>query len=432
MKIILIKPSMGSIIKGYNIDEGSMEPLQLAILASLAKEDDEVKLYDDRLEKIPFDEKADFVAITVDSFNARRAYEIAKEFRIRNTKVILGGVHPTLFPEEAENYADAIVIGDVEPVWNEIITDIKNNTIKKRYKGEFGEPQAGSFPRRDLFKGKKYLPVSLVQYSRGCKFNCSFCSVSKFFKSSHQCRKIEDVIYEIEKDKLKTVLFVDDNLVADREKTKILLKELIPLKIKWASQSSLDMVKDREMLDLMAKSGCVGHLVGFESINVNTLKWFNKAVNYREFNNYKEALEIFRDYGFLTWASFMIGNDFDTLDTIEKTVEFAIKSKFTLAFFHILMPYPGTKIYEQFKAENRLLYDGHWWNHPDFLYNKATFIPKNITPEQLADAAVKANKDFYTFSSISHRFFDFKTHLRNVTNFGVFTKFNQILKKTST
>jgi len=432
MKIILIKPGMGSIIKGYNIDEGSMEPLQLAILASLAKDDDEVKLYDDRLEKIPFDEKADFVAITVDSFNARRAYEIAAEFRKRETKVILGGVHPTLLPEEAENYADAIVIGDVEPVWDEMINDIKSNKLKKRYKGEFGEPQAGSFPRRDLFKGKKYLPVSLVQFSRGCKFNCSFCSVSKFFKNSHQCRKIEDVIYEIEKDKLKTVLFVDDNLVADREKTKILLKELIPLKIKWASQSSLDMVKDREMLDLMAQSGCVGHLVGFESINVNTLKWFNKAVNYREFNNYKEALEIFRDYGFLTWASFMIGNDFDTLDTIEKTVEFAIKSKFTLAFFHILMPYPGTKIYEQFKAENRLLYDGHWWNHPDFMYNKATFVPKNITPEQLADAAVKANKDFYTFSSITHRFFDFKTHLRNLTNFGVYTKFNQVLKKTST
>lgn len=423
---------MGDIIKGYNINDGSMEPLQLAILASLASEDDEVVLYDDRLETIPFDEKADFVAITVDSFNARRAYQIAAEFRKRETTVILGGVHVTLLPDEAENYADAIVVGDAEPVWNELVSDIKNKKLKKRYQAPFGIPQAGSFPRRDLFKGKKYLPFSLVQYSRGCKYNCSFCSVSSFFKKSYQCRSIDDVLHEIEKDKLKHILFVDDNLVTDKKTLKVFLKELIPLKVKWASQSSIDMVADKEMLDLMAQSGCVGHLVGFESINVNTLKWFNKSANLRDFNSYQEALSVFRDFGFLTWASFMIGNDFDDLETIEKTVEFAIKSKFTLAFFHVLQPYPGTKIYEQFKAENRLLYDGHWWNHPDFKYNSATFIPKMITPEQLADAAVKANKDFYSWSSIGKRMLDTKTNMRNLLNFSVFSRFNYVLKTTST
>ncbi|MBN2892067.1 MAG: B12-binding domain-containing radical SAM protein [Bacteroidales bacterium] len=432
MKIILVKPSMGEIIKGYDINEGSMEPLQLAILASLAKDDDEVKLYDDRIENVPFDEKADFVAITVDSFNARRAYEIATEFRKRETIVILGGVHPTLLPDEAEMYADAIVVGDAEPVWNELISDIKSKKLKKRYQAPFGIPQAGLFPRRDIFKGKKYLPFSLVQYSRGCKYNCSFCSVSSFFKNSYQCRSINDVLYEIEKDKLKNILFVDDNLVTEKKNLKILLKELIPMKIHWASQSSIDMVKDLEMLDLMAQSGCVGHLVGFESINVNTLKWFNKSANLKDFNNYKEALQIFCDFGFLTWASFMIGNDFDDLETIEKTVEFAIKSKFTLAFFHVLQPYPATKIYEQFKAEGRLLYDAHWWNHPDFKYNSATFIPKKITPEELANAAVKANKDFYTWSSIGKRMLDTKTNMRNLINFSVYTRFNYILKKTST
>lgn len=187
---------MGNIIKGYNINDGSMEPLQLAILASLAAPDDEVVLYDDRLEKIPFDEKADFVAITIDSFNARRAYEISAEFRKRGTKVVLGGVHVTLLPNEAEKHGDAIVIGDAEPIWNELTSDIKNQKIKKRYQGIFGTPQAGVYPNRELFKGKKYLPVSLVQYSRGCKYNCSFCSVSSFFKKSYQCRGIDDVIKE--------------------------------------------------------------------------------------------------------------------------------------------------------------------------------------------------------------------------------------------
>lgn len=431
MKITLIKPSLGNVIKGYNLNEGSMEPLQLAIIAGLVDDKDDVVMYDDRIEDIPFDEHTDVVAITVESFSARRAYEIAKKYRKNKVPVILGGMHVSLLPDEALLYADAIVIGDVEPVWNQMINDVRKGMLKRKYQGSFDEPQKGVFPRRDIFKGKKYLPVSLLQFSRGCKFNCSFCSVAKFFKHSHQCRNIDDILLEIEKDKLKTVLFVDDNMVSNRKELKVFLKELAPMKVKWASQSSIDMVKDREMMKLMADSGCIGNLIGFESININTLKWFNKAPNIRDFNDYKEALEVFRDYGFLTWASFMIGNDFDTQDTIDRTVEFAIKNKFTLAFFHILMPYPGTEIYEQFRQEGRLLYDDKWWNHPDYLYNHAAFVPKNMTPEQLTEATVKANKDFYTFSSITHRLFDRKTNMRNLVNFLVYSRFNYVLKKTS-
>ena len=416
---------------GYNLNEGSMEPLPLAIIAGLVKEPDIVVMYDDRLEEVPFDEPTDLVAITVDTFSARRAYEISAEYHKRGVKVILGGMHVSLLPDEAVLYADAIVIGDVEPVWNKILVDFKKGDLQKVYKGLFGSPQEGCFPDRNIFKGKKYLPVSLMQFSRGCKFNCTFCSVSSFFNHSHQCRKIEDVLYEIEKDDLKTILFVDDNMVTNKMLLKDFLRELIPMKVKWASQSSIDMTNDKELLRLMADSGCVGNLIGFESININTLKLFNKSPNLRDFNNYKEVLEIFRDYGFLTWASFMMGNDFDTLDTIEKTVEFAIKNKFTLAFFHILMPYPGTEVYEQYKREDRLLFDGHWWNHPDYRYNKATFKPRLITPEQLSEATVKANRDFYNVSSIMHRLFDSKTNMRNLINFMVYARLNYVLRKTS-
>jgi radical SAM superfamily enzyme YgiQ (UPF0313 family) len=431
MKITLIKPSLGDVITGYNINDGSMQPLQLAIIAGLVEAPDEVVMYDDRLEKIPFDDQTDLVCITVDSFSARRAYQISAEFRKRGVKVILGGMHVSLLPDEASQYADSIVVGDAEPIWRQMIFDVKNRVIQKIYTAPFGLPQDGCFPNRDIFKGKNYLPVSLMQFSRGCKFNCTFCSVSQFFNHSHKCRKIDDVLYEIEKDKLKTILFVDDNMVSNKAELKVFLKELIPMKVKWASQSSIDMVNDKELLRLMADSGCVGNLIGFESINLNTLKWFNKSPNVRDFNNYKEVLEVFRDYGFLTWASFMIGNDFDTIDTIDKTVEFAIKNKFTLSFFHVLMPYPGTKIYEQFKTENRLLYDGHWWNHPDYRYNQATFTPKLMTAEQLSEATIKANKDFYSFSSISQRLFDSKTNMRNLVNFMVYTRFNHVLRKTS-
>jgi len=431
MKITLIKPSLGSVISGYNLNKGSMEPLQLALIAGLVNEPDQVIMYDDRLEQIPFDEKTNLVCITVDSFTARRAYEISTEYIKRGVKVVLGGMHVSLLPDEAAHYADVIVVGDAEPVWNQLIHDAKQNTLQKMYSAPFRIPQDGYFPNRTIFKGKKYLPVSLMQFSRGCKFNCTFCSVSQFFKHSHTCRKFEDVLHEIEKDNLKTILFVDDNMVSNKKELKIFLRELIPLKVKWATQSSIDMIHDRELLKLMADSGCVGNLIGFESININTLKWFKKTPNIRGFNSYTEVLEIFRDYGFLTWASFMLGNDFDTIETIDKTVEFAIKNKFTLSFFHILMPYPGTQIYEQFKKENRLLYDGHWWNHTDYRYNHAAFIPKLITAEQLSEATIKANKDFYSINSIIHRVFDRKTNMRNLVNLMVYTHFNHVLRKTS-
>ena len=431
MRISLIKPSLGNIISGYNLNKGSMEPLQLAIIAGLVNRSDEVIMYDDRLEQIPFDEKTDLVCITVDSFSARRAYEISGEFRSRGVKVILGGMHVSLRPDEASQYSDSIVIGDVEPVWKQIMGDIRKEKLQKIYNAPFGVPQDGFFPNRNIYKGKEYLPVSLMQFSRGCKFSCTFCSVSQFFNHSHKCRKIDEVLYEIEKDKLQTILFVDDNMVSNKEELKAFLRELIPLKVKWASQSGIDMVNDKELLKLMADSGCVGNLIGFESININTLKWFKKSPNIRDFNSYKEALEIFRDYGFLTWASFIIGNDFDNSDTINKTVEFAIKNKFTLAFFHILMPYPGTQIYGQFKKENRLLYDGHWWNHPDYRYNQAAFKPKLMTVEQLSEATIKANKDFYSVSSVFHRLSDRKTNIRNLVNFMIYSRLNYVLRKTS-
>ncbi|MEI6577177.1 MAG: radical SAM protein [Bacteroidota bacterium] len=431
MKITLIKPGMGAVIEGYNIDDGRMEPLQLAILAAMVGDNDTVCLYDDRVEAIPFDEATDLVAITVDSFNAFRAYQISAKFRERGIRVVLGGIHVTLLPEEAADHADVIVIGDAENVWKQLLNDLAQNNLQKVYQGTYDNPQQGVFPDREILKGKGYLPVSLVQFSRGCNFHCSFCSVSSFFKQSHQCRKIEDVIHEIEKDKLRTILFVDDNMVSNRSLLKEFLHELIPLKVRWASQSSIDMVHDIELMELMARSGCIGHLIGFESINVNTLKWFNKSPNLRHFDHYREAMNIMRDYGFLSWGSFMFGNDYDDLDTISQTVEFAIKSKLTLAFFHVLMPYPGTEIYRQFKEENRLLYDGKWWNHPDFKYNAATFIPRLMSPEALSEATIKANKDFYSYSSIARRLLDTRTNMRNLVNFVVYARLNSIIKSTS-
>jgi radical SAM superfamily enzyme YgiQ (UPF0313 family) len=201
--------------------------------------------------------------------------------------------------------------------------------------------------------------------------------------------------------------------------------------VKWASQTSIEMTDDKELLKLMADSGCVGNLIGFDSINLNSLNSYKKTPNLRNFNNYRETLEILRDYGFLTWGSFMMGNDFDSLETIDKTVEFAIKNKFTAAYFHILMPYPFTDLYRQFEQENRLLFDGKWWLHPEYKYNDATFTPALMTADQLSEATIRANEQFYSVSSIFERLFDSKTHFNSFINFLIYTRLNITLRKTS-
>lgn len=431
MKILFIKPGMHDIIQGYEIHKASMEPLQLAILAALTPKDIDVVMYDDRIEDIPFDESTDLVAITVDTFTARRAYEISAEFKKRHRVVILGGIHVTLLPDEALQHADAIVTGDAENIWESVMRDAQQGTLKPIYKGSYYESEEGTIPRRDIFKNKKYIPISLVQFSRGCRHNCTYCSVSKYFNRTHICRNIDNVIREIEKDNLKRILFVDDNIVANKKKAKEFFRALIPLKIKWASQASINMVHDPELLTLMEKSGCVGHLIGFESINIKSLKLFNKVTNMKDYDNYRTAIQLLRDHGFLIWASFMLGNDCDTPDSIKETVQFAIDNKFTLSFFHILMPYPGTVVYETLKAENRLLYNEKWWIHPEFQYNSAVFLPKLFTPEELSKETVRANKAFYTVHSIASRATDYKTNSSSLFKLFLYLRFNLTLRNTS-
>jgi len=164
----------------------------------------------------------------------------------------------------------------------------------------------------------------------------------------------------------------------------------------------------------------------------DSLIWLNKKSNLREFTDYQNAIEVLRKYNFQTWASFILGNDYDTLEGIKNTIEFAIKSKFTLAFFHLLSPYPKTQIYEQFKSENRLLYDGKWWLQKDYEYNRAAFIPNHMTPEELSEAVVFANKYFYNFNSISRRLFDSKTNLHSLLQLLLYLKFNLLIRNTST
>lgn len=431
MEILLVKPGFGSLIEGYNLNDGRMEPLALGVLAGLTPAEHTVRLMDDRTEDILYDTPADLVAITVDTFNSRRAYQIADKFRSQGIPVCLGGVHISLLPEEAQEHADVLLIGDAESVWKALLDDFQNQRLQPRYQGHFTAPQDGTFPERSLFSNRGYLPISLIQYSRGCPFNCSHCSVARVFGHAHNFRPVEEVVEEIKRFNLKFLLFVDDNITANTDRAKELFEALIPLQVPWASQASIDMVDDPEMMDLMARSGCIGQLIGFESICEESLQWMNKRVNLRDFDFYQDAVQTIRKYGLQTWASFIVGGDQDTPESVRQTVDFSIRSKFTLGFFHMFSPYPGTEIYDQFEREGRLLYGGKWWLHPDYRYNEAAFIPRGMTPRELGELVVAANRSFYSLNSIGQRIWDRKTNLKSLLSAAFYLRYNWVLRTTS-
>jgi radical SAM superfamily enzyme YgiQ (UPF0313 family) len=382
------------------------------------------------MESIPYDDPTDLVAITTETFTARRAYEISAEFRRRGAPVILGGMHPTLIPEETAQHADSIFLGDAEFLWRQVIEDARQGKLQPVYRARGGRPQPGVFTRRDIFKGKGYLPLTLLQFSRGCCFECEFCAVSAYFNQTHYCRSVREVIQEIEQQDRRLLFFVDDNILANRQAAKQLFRALIPLNLRWVSQASIDMVYDLELMALMVKSGCLGHVIGFESLNPQSLASMKKAPNLASgFQSYRPQLEILRDYGLQTWAAFTIGHDYDTVESIERTVAFAIENKFSFAAFNVLMPYPNTSLYRRLEAEGRLLYDGRWWLHPEYRFNHAAFQPRQMSPAELTEAGLRARTTFNSPLSIIRRAFDFKTNLRSLVRLSAYLTYTPLFRK---
>lgn len=430
MKVALIRPNIGRLESGRYIDEGRMEPLPLAVLAGATPRGVDLVLRDDRMEDIPFDDPVALAAISVETFNARRAYQIAAAYRARGVPVILGGMHVTLAPGEAANHADAIFTGEAEGMWPSVIEDVRSGTIQKAYRGQASSLQKGVLPRREIFRGKKYLPVTLVQFGRGCRFGCEFCAVSASTARRHTRRDVTDVVRELEVQERRYVFFVDDNIVSDREAAKELFRALIPLRIRWVSQASIDMTSDGELMDLMARSGCLGHVIGFESIDPADLRAMEKTPNLgNSFDRYARAIAILRDHGLQTWAAFTIGHDSDTPASIERLTSFAIESKFAFAAFNVLTPYPGTRLYRRLASERRLLYNGTWWLDPSYRFNHAAFRPRRMSSEELTEAGMRARAKFNSAASIMQRAFDPKTNMRSPLRLGLYLSYTPLFRR---
>ncbi len=422
MRITFIRPNMYD-----DRSSDAMEPLCFAILKSLTPSDVDVSFFDERLEPIPFDHPAELVAMTVETYTARRAYQIADHYRHRGVPVVMGGYHPTLLPEETLGHADAIVKGDAEGNWEQVLRDARRGLLKPIYERPAFPSLDGCIPDRSIFAGKKYVPIGLVQYSRGCRFNCSFCSIRAFYGTSLRQRPVEDVVEDIRSCRRRHIFLVDDNLFVNEEKARDLFEALIPLKITWSCQVSIDIARNPELVRLMARSGCISALIGFESLDPASLKEIKKGWNVK-WLSYDDAIKVFRDSGIMLYGTFVFGCDNDTADSLDASVDFAIRNKFLLANFNPLTPTPGAPLFDRMKKEGRLLHD-RWWLDPDFSYGDATLQPRRMTAEQLSGGCFAARRKFNTTKSILHRMFDMRTNLRSPYRAGIYLLANLISRR---
>jgi radical SAM superfamily enzyme YgiQ (UPF0313 family) len=422
VKITFIRPNIYD-----DRSSDAMEPLCFAILKSLTPDHIETSFYDERLEPIPLDEATDLVAMTVETYTARRAYQIADGYRKRGVPVVMGGYHPTFEPDEGLEHADAVVRGDAEGIWGQVLADAENNCLQGVYQSvEFPE-LAGVMPDRSVFDGKKYAPMGLVQYGRGCKFNCSFCSIRAFYGNNLRQRPVEEVVEDIRRSGRSHIFIVDDNIFVNVPKAKELFEALIPLGINWSCQVSIDVARDRELVDLMARSGCISALIGFESLDPESLREIRKGWNVK-WQSYDESIAIFQNAGIMIYGTFVFGCDHDTVENFDAAVEFAVRHKFLLANFNPLTPTPGAPLFDRMRQEGRLLHE-KWWLDPDFKYGDATMQPVGMTADDLTRGCFQARRKFNTMGSILSRLTDRRTNMRSPFRAGVYLLANLVSRR---
>lgn len=375
-----------------------LPPLGMAVVAALTPPDVEVSLTDENVAEIDFNKEVDLVGITSLTSTAHRAYEVADTFRAAGKKAVLGGIHPSMLPEEAKQHADAVVIGEAEGIWPGVIADFKANNLQKVYRQKERPSLVGlPIPRRDLFNKSSYFFGNTVFTTRGCPYSCSFCTVTSFFGHTYRCRPVAEVISEIKTlNSKKLFIFLDDNVVGNPKFAKELFRALIPLKIKWVGQSSVTIAKDDELLKLAAASGCIDLFIGFESLSPSNLAAVGKKIN--AVDEYESIIGKLHASGIGVHGFFIFGLDGDDTESFKRTVRFAQKARLESAQFDILTPYPGTAIFESLDKAGRI-FNKDWSQYGHDLM----FEPKSLSREELQDGRSWAWRKFYSLPSIWKR-----------------------------
>ena len=340
--------------------------------------------------------------------------------------MVIGGYHATLCPDETSEHADAVCIGEAESVWPAILQDAARGQLQPFYRGDRSRPLDGLVPDRRIFKGKNYLPVALVETSRGCPFQCNFCSIGAVFQGTYRRRPVQEIVEELRQVHDKYVFFVDDNIVGDPAGARELFEAIAPLKIQWMSQGSLHALRDESLVRQMAKSGCMGLLVGFESLNRQNLAAMGKRIN--RVDEYRAALDCLRRAGVFVYGTFIFGYPFDTTESFEESVRFAKKENLFLAAFNHLVPFPGTPLYRELAATGRLQYP-QWWLHEDYRFGQVPFHPAAMEAIEIEENCHRARSSFYTWGSILRRSLDFKTNSPTPGRAWAFWMLNWMLRR---
>ena len=396
MKILLITPSVDPNEKTNK--QMLMPQLALFILEGLTPKEHQVVTLDEEAEEIDLEQDCDLVGISFMTSNASRAYWLAREFKKRGKTVVLGGVHPTLLPDEASPYGDSVVIGEAEGVWAELLEDYQQGRLKKIYHNP--RPDLSPYVPKDFSRITKRHLFGMVPImtSRGCPYNCDFCCVTDLFGKEIRHIPIENVVRDIKESGKKIFMFLDDNIIGHRSYAKELFAALKPLKISWVGQSSISLlVKDDELLKLAVESGCKGLFIGLESVKEAQMSSMRKS--FSSLRGLENGLKKLRQAGIFVLASMIFGFDEDTKDTFDETVRFLIKNKVHSVAFNVLTPYPGTKTFRKMKEEGRLLTDD--WKYYD--HSTVVFQPKNMSPYELMVGKIGARKKFYGLWSILWR-----------------------------
>jgi radical SAM superfamily enzyme YgiQ (UPF0313 family) len=398
MKILLISPTIDN---ERRTNKGLMMPqLSLYILKGLTPREHEVKIIEEESESINLEERCDLVAISCMTANSTRAYELAKKFMARGKTVVLGGVHPTILPDEALQYSDCVVIGEAEGVWEKLLQDFQQGRLQKRYHNPM--PDLERYVPKDfsnITKRRLYHLIPIMT-TRGCPYNCDFCCVTNLFGEKIRHIPIKNVVRDIQESGAKNFMFLDDNIIGHPAYAKELFRAIKPLKINWVGQASISLlVNDNELMKLAAESGCKALFLGIESVSEKQLKTMRKAI--KEIAQLESAIKKIRKMGILIHASMIFGFDTDTKETIDETVRFLIRNKVCSASFNALTPYFGTKTFEDLKNENRLLTTN--WKYYD--HNTVVFKPGNMSPSELQLCKINAKKNFYRTSSVLKRLF---------------------------
>ncbi len=379
---------------------GPYAPLTLVTLAALVPKefDAQIDILDEGIQRPKYQNKNyDVVGITCVAASANRAYELSAYWRGRGAFVVLGGAHPTLVPDEAQEHADAIVVGLAEETWPQLLRDFKSGVAQKRYQAKYTGELSSPPPRRDLFPHLGYLPAQTVVATRGCQNHCFFCVVNQSDYSRFVVRPIPEVIDEIQSLHTHRIIFLDPNLISKREHAKNLLEALIPLKLKWMSAATSDVVDDCELFELIVRSGCEGVMIGFESFSQQSLDRNGKKFN--QVNRYKESVATLHKRGIAVSGCFVLGFDDDTPEILERTAEFVYDIGIDFPRYALLTPFPGSRLYSRFKSEERLLTED--WSIYDSQH--VVFRPKHLSPAKLQQIFTDTIKQSYSYRHIFHR-----------------------------